>query len=118
MEEKIRTMMCNLNLTREEALALIADDEEVDRMPMSRVVSDIEPAKKKKDTKEPTLTENQELVLTIMGGHKDLEFTERENAECSNEGLSSRGLGSIMRKLVELNLVERSEGRPVKYKMN
>lgn len=47
MEEKILQMMKSLDLTRDEAIALIAEDEEVDRMKMSEVDKDLTPEQRK-----------------------------------------------------------------------
>lgn len=116
MEEKIQTMMRNLGLTREEALALIADDDEIDKMPMSKVNADIEPVVVKEIGAEVSLTDNQQLALDIINSNINKEFTASDISNASDGKLSSRGLGSVMRKLIDLNLVNKIDGRPVKYK--
>ena len=107
-------MMRNLRITREEAIQLIADDDEVDKMPMSKVNLDIEPAKVK-DESEYVLTDNQKLVVEILN-KEYREYTAAEISADSDGALSSRGLGSVMRKLIELEMVVKIEGRPVRYK--
>lgn len=54
-EKQITSMMKNLGLTREEAIQLIEEDEEVDRMTMKEVTADMTP-EQKKASKQATIT--------------------------------------------------------------
>lgn len=51
MEEKILKLMKSLEISREEAIELIAEDEEVDRMAMSKVDNDLTDEQKKASKK-------------------------------------------------------------------
>ena len=46
-EAEIKKMMTTLKISREEAIDLIREDEEVDKMPMSEVDSDLTAEQKK-----------------------------------------------------------------------
>lgn len=59
-------------------------------------------------------TDNQKIILDILSREFG-EYTASEISEISGGRISSRGVGSAVRKLIQLNKVEKIEGRPVRY---
>lgn len=126
-EAIIKKFMSKLGLTREEAIELYEADKEVDKMTVSEANGEFKSvsktqktdgvAAKKKVTKDANgFTPNQAKALEILGATKEF-MTAKQISEASDGMLNSRGLGAVMRTLVDKGLVEKQAGSPVQYKI-
>ena len=116
-----------LGVSLSEAMELLAFDKEVNSMTVKQANGDMPsvsktpttsaPAKKKSSTKKTAdgYTPNQALALETLKANGDF-MSGKQLSETTEGALNSRGLGSVMKKLIESNLVEKKAGSPVQYK--
>ena len=127
-QEQVQLFINRLGITEAEAMELLDFDKEVNKMTVKEAIGDM-PSVSKTQTTEGTkkaapkaakknasgFTPNQEMALSILKENGGF-MTGKAMSEASQGTLNSRGLGSVMKKLIADGLVEKKEGSPVQYK--
>ena len=127
-QKKVDLFVEKLGCSIEEAMELIEFDKEVNKMTVKEALGDQASAAKTSATEGAKATKakpakkddngytpNQAMALELLQASKEF-MTGKELSEASGGVLNSRGLGSVMKKLIEQGLVEKQAGSPVKYK--
>lgn len=127
-QEQVQLFMNKLGISQAEAMELLAFDKEVNQMSVKEAVGDMPSVSKTQATDgvkktapkaakkgESGYTPNQELALQLLKADGGF-MTGKAMSEASEGALNSRGLGSVMKKLIEQGIVEKQAGSPVQYK--
>lgn len=127
-EQKIEMLMNILGISYEEAKEVHEFDKQVDKETMTEVKKAEKelPVNKQKEEEKPKAkklekgeyTDNQKKVMEILKSDTGHMFTAKEISEQSQGSINSRGLGSVMKKLIEKEIVIKITGSPVRYQWN
>ena len=124
-QEIVEKLARVLDISYEEALEVRKFDKETEQASMKNIKEEEkklpvnqqkeEEKVEKKVYKKGELTDNQKLVIAILQEEKGHMFTAKEISEVSKGVLNSRGLGAVMKKLIEKEMVSKIHGTPVRY---
>lgn len=127
-QEIIEKLAKVLDISIEEATELHQFDKQVDKETMKEVKQaekelPVNKAKEEKKVETKKLakgeyTENQKKVMEILKAEPTHFFTAKEISEVSGGALNSRGLGAVVKKLVEKQIILKIVGSPVRYQWN
>ena len=123
-KEKLEKLARVLDITIEEAKELHEFDCQVDKASMKEIKEEEKklPANKAKaETKKLAkgeYTENQKKVMEILKAEPNHFFTAKEISEESKGEINSRGMASVMKKLIDKEIVLKIIGSPMRYQWN
>lgn len=106
-EAEIKKMMTTLKITREEAIDLIREDEEVDKMSMSEVDSDLT-AEQKKAKKDATKTtgDKRKRAYTFTKRERKPDEVKREIIEVIAQNLDRCCFGEDLHTVKNVNILK------------